>query len=173
MLAWLTWDRAGLIGKSGEPSVGKDGESDVESRHLKVCSHYLCRIRTDGLASTSKYWMYWSHVGVMGPVKWCSQTATDAWLCSHCFNDWLGRETGWGPVNRSADGLWIMSGASFSKAVALLNYVGIYTKGCRVWLIMSAYVSCVSDFSNRIYINSNCHDSRIWVIACLWSSARR
>jgi hypothetical protein len=49
----------------------------------------------------------------MGPVNRCSQTKINARLCPHCFNGWLGRETGWGPVNRSADGLGIMSIALF------------------------------------------------------------
>jgi hypothetical protein len=42
MLAWLTRDRAGPVGESRGPSVGKGRESDVESRHLQGCSHRLC-----------------------------------------------------------------------------------------------------------------------------------
>jgi hypothetical protein len=41
--------------ESGGPSDGKVGECDVESRHLQGCNPHLCRLRTDGLALTSKY----------------------------------------------------------------------------------------------------------------------
>jgi hypothetical protein len=49
----------------------------------------------------------------------------------------------------------------FLGAVALLNSVGVYTKGCRVRLVMSMYVSYVSGFSYRMYIDLNCCNSRI------------
>jgi hypothetical protein len=98
----------------------------------------------------------------MGPVNRCSWTATDAWLCPHYFNGWLGRETGWESVNLSANGLGIISGAiSFSGAVALLDSIGAYTKGCHVWLVMSTYMSFVSDFSCMMYNDSNHRDSQI------------
>jgi hypothetical protein len=45
----------GLLGESGGPPVGKDGESDVESQHLQGCSPRLCRFMTDGLFPMSKY----------------------------------------------------------------------------------------------------------------------
>jgi hypothetical protein len=31
----------------------------------------------------------------------------------HCFIGWLGRETGYGPADRSAGVMWIVSGAVF------------------------------------------------------------
>jgi hypothetical protein len=55
MLRLITLDWAGLLGESGVPSVGKDGESDVESRYLQDCSPRLCQLRTDGLVPMSKY----------------------------------------------------------------------------------------------------------------------
>jgi hypothetical protein len=39
--------------------------------------------------------------------------------------------------------------------VTLLNSVDDYAKGCRTHLVMSAYVSSVSGFSYRMYIDSN------------------
>jgi hypothetical protein len=48
----------GPLGEIGGPSVGKDGECDMEIRHLQHCSPYLCRLRTDGLAPASKYGTY-------------------------------------------------------------------------------------------------------------------
>jgi hypothetical protein len=74
---------------------------------------HLCRLRTDGLVPVSKYWMQWSHAKDICPINRYSLTSMDAWLFPNCFNDGLGRETGWGPVNWSADGLGIVSGALF------------------------------------------------------------
>jgi hypothetical protein len=42
----------------------------------------------------------------------------------HCFIGWLGREIGYGPTDRSAGVLWIVSGALLSGAVTLSNFVG-------------------------------------------------
>jgi hypothetical protein len=44
----------GPLGESRGLSVGKGGESDVESQHFKGCSPYLCRLRTEGLVPMSK-----------------------------------------------------------------------------------------------------------------------
>jgi hypothetical protein len=49
----------------------------------------------------------------------------------------------------------------FSRVVALLNSVGVYVKGCRVRLVMGVYMSCVSGFSYRMYIDSNHRNSQI------------
>jgi hypothetical protein len=43
------------LGKSGGLSVGKDGESDIESWHLQGGSLHLYRLSTDELAPTRKY----------------------------------------------------------------------------------------------------------------------
>jgi hypothetical protein len=145
LLRMLIWDQAELLGESGGMSVGKGGESEVGSRHLQCCSPCLCQLRTDGLVPMSKYWIYWSHARHMSPVNWCSLTSTG--LCPHCFNGWSRRKTGWRP--------------SFSGVVVLLNSVDDYVKGCSVWLVMSVYVSCVSGFSCRMYIDLNRRDSRI------------
>jgi hypothetical protein len=58
------------------------------SRHLQGYSLHLCRLWTDGLASTSKYWTYRSYAGDMGPVSLvaCRQhvlglSALLQWLC--------------------------------------------------------------------------------------------
>jgi hypothetical protein len=45
----------GPLGKSRGLSVGKDGESDVESWHLQGGSLRLCRSSTDELAPMRKY----------------------------------------------------------------------------------------------------------------------
>jgi hypothetical protein len=106
-------DRAEPLGGKWRPSVGKVGMWFVESRHLQDCSLCLCQLKTDGLTSTSKYWTYRSHAGVYGPSKPSSLSSTDAWLCPHYFNGWLGREIGYEPVDRSAGVLWVVLGALF------------------------------------------------------------
>jgi hypothetical protein len=59
----------GPLGGKWRQLVGKVGEWYVVSRHLQGCSPYLCRLRTNGLALASKYWMYQSHAADMGPVS--------------------------------------------------------------------------------------------------------
>jgi hypothetical protein len=65
MLEWLIGDWAEPLGESGGASDGKAGESDGERWHLQDCSPHPCQLKIDGLAPTSKYWMYWSHAKVM------------------------------------------------------------------------------------------------------------
>jgi hypothetical protein len=92
------------------PSVGKDGECDAKSWHLQGCSPCLHRLRNDELAPVSKYWTYWPHTGVMGPVSLvagCQQRIN----FPHCFIGCCGREAGYEPIDRLAIVLWIGSRA--------------------------------------------------------------
>jgi hypothetical protein len=173
----------GPLGGKGRPSVGKVREWYVESRHLQGCSPRLCRLRTP----VSKHWTYGSHTGIYGPSKPSSWLPPNAWLCPHYFIGWLGRETGYGPVDRSAGVLCIMSGALFSGVVALLNSVDDHVRYVWSWTIRGLSVESVwrvgrifpsrvyidSIFSCRVYINSNRRDSQIWVTTCLWQSSLR
>jgi hypothetical protein len=52
-----------------EHSEGKDGESVVAILMFLCGSSRLCRLRTEGLIPVSKYLMYRSHAGDMGPVS--------------------------------------------------------------------------------------------------------
>jgi hypothetical protein len=45
----------GPLVEAGRPSVGKDGDGDVENWHLQGGSPSVCQLRTDGLAPASKY----------------------------------------------------------------------------------------------------------------------
>jgi hypothetical protein len=125
----IGWDH---LGGPVEHSEGKDRESVVAILRFLCGSPCLCRLRIEGLIPVSKYWTYRSHAGDYGPSKPSSWLPTYALLCSHCFIGWLGRETGYGPVDRSAGVLWIVSGALFSGTVALLNSVGDCVKGCHI-----------------------------------------
>jgi hypothetical protein len=51
----MNGDRAGSLGESGGASVGKGGESDVESQHLQGCSPCMCQLRIYGLVPVNKY----------------------------------------------------------------------------------------------------------------------
>jgi hypothetical protein len=64
-------------------------------------------------------------------------------------------------MDRSAGVLWIGMRVLVLGAVDPFNSVDDYTDGCHVQLVMSEYVSCVSSFSCRMYIDSNRCDSRI------------
>jgi hypothetical protein len=133
MLRLLTWDRVRPLGESGGPSVGKGGECDVESQHLQGCSLRLCHLRTDGLASMSKYWMYWSHAGDMCLVNWYSLLPTDAWLFPTTsmtivgekldMNSWISQPAccglGWEPF--------------LLGAVDPFNTIDDFMKGYHVW----------------------------------------
>jgi hypothetical protein len=78
--------------------------------------------------------------------------------------------SGWGPMDQLANKLGIVSGALFLGSSDSVQLYWISVKGCRVRLIMSAYVSCVLGFSCMIYIDWNHRDSQILVTVYLWSS---
>jgi hypothetical protein len=171
-----------LVGK-WRPSVGKVREWYVASRHLQGCSPRLCHLRTDGLTPVSKYWTYQSHADVYRPSKSSSWLPTVAWLYPHCFIGWLMRETGYGPIDRSADMLWIVLGAIFlgssdpAQLCWWLHERLLYVDHVRYvwsWTIHGLSVKIMwrvgRVFPCRVYINSNHRDSQIWVIACLWQS---
>jgi hypothetical protein len=152
-------------------SVGKVSEWCVGSWHLQGCSSGLCRLRTDGLTPVSKYWTYRSHAGDMGPVSLvaCYQQMFDF---LHYFIGWTERETGYGSVDRSTDVLWIVSGALFLGSSDSVQLCRRLMKGCHVrgspvgsvrGLAWEAYMSCCRISPYRGYIDSNRHDSRIWV----------
>jgi hypothetical protein len=48
-------DQTGPLGERGELSVGKVGESDVESQRLQGANPCLCRLRTNRLVPANKY----------------------------------------------------------------------------------------------------------------------
>jgi hypothetical protein len=70
---WLMSDKReierGQLGGPVEHSEGKGGESVVIILRFLCGSPRLCRLRTEGLIPVSKYWMYWSHAGDIGPVR--------------------------------------------------------------------------------------------------------
>jgi hypothetical protein len=109
--------------------VGKGGECDVGSQHLQGCSPRLCRLRTDGFASRELVLNVLITCCCYGPSKYSSLPSTEGWLYPHCFNDCLGRETGYGPMDRLAVMLWIELGPFFSGAVALSNVGYDFVKG--------------------------------------------
>jgi hypothetical protein len=140
MLMMLTSDRAGALGESDGSSVGKGGESDVESWHLQDCSLHLCQLSIDGLAAMRKYWMYWSHVGDMGPVNQCSmfvnRCLTFITACSMFVNRCLafitasmairGEKLDGRPADRSAG----MLGLPRMGAVGSIQLFWVNMKGC-------------------------------------------
>jgi hypothetical protein len=76
----------------------------------KVLTPRLCRLRTHGLALTSKYWTYRSHVRDMSPVNLVAD-CQQKFVFPHCLIGCYGREAGYGPTNRSVVVLWVGLGA--------------------------------------------------------------
>jgi hypothetical protein len=176
---WLNGDRAGPLGERGDNWLGSSGSGYVASQHLQDCSPRLCRLRTVRLTPMSKYWTYWPHTDDMGPVN---LVARCWWMFDflHCFIRWLGRETGYGPADRSAGVLGIVSGALFlgsSDFVQLCRWLmeGCHVRGPPAGSVCQAYVDWCGKrtcrvgrvFPCRVYIDLNRRDSRIWVTACL------
>jgi hypothetical protein len=161
----------GLLGGTVEHLEGKGRESVVViPRFLCGCPR-LCRLRTEGLVHVSKYWTYRPHTGDMGPiilVAWCQHMFDFL----HCFIGWLRRETGYGPTDRSAGMLWIVSGALFLRGSDSVQLCRWLVKGCHVWgpptgSVRWAYVDwcgkCTCHVGRvcpcRVYIDSNHRDS--------------
>jgi hypothetical protein len=168
MVEWLTWDQVRPLGESGGSLIGKGEESDVESRLFQGCSSHLCQLRTDGLASVSKCWTYWSHTRDMRPVNRCSLFVNRCLALAYYFNGCVGRETRAGPTGHSA-GLRGGVGSTFSREqLVFIQFYWVSVKGCHIRkLAWKAYVSCVSGFPCKVYIDLNYPDSRIWVTTWL------
>jgi hypothetical protein len=178
MFGWITRDRAGPLGGKCR-TIGWEGQGVVlADRHLQGCIPRLCRLRTDGLAPASKYWTYRSHAGDTGPVSLV------AWLKSTASLIGLGEKLGMDPwIGESACcGLcWVpfFSGVVGSVQICRWLMKGYHVRGLFEGSVHRAYVDwcgkcmCHVDwvFPCRLYLDSNCRDSRIWVTACSWQSS--
>jgi hypothetical protein len=111
-----------------------------------------------------------------GPDKPSSQLSTEGLICPHCFNGWIGRETGYGPTDRLAVVLWIGSGALFLRSSDPAQFYWrlherlLYVDYARyAWSRVIREPSMESVwhvgwvFPCRVYIDLNHHDSQIWV----------
>jgi hypothetical protein len=95
----------------------------------KVVAPHVCRLRTDGLAPTSKYWTYRSHTGDMGLVSlviYCQQV-----LGLSALLQWLCWERNWGGSYTTTQSGWeVESGALFLRSSAYVQPCWWLTKGC-------------------------------------------
>jgi hypothetical protein len=126
------------LGGKWRPPVRKVGEWYVESWHLQDCSLCLCRLRTDGLAPRVSIERINRMLVFMGPVSivaYCRQMFDFL----HCFIGWLGRETGYGLVDQSADALWIVSGVLFLRSSDSVQRCWWHVKGCYMWTTWDTY----------------------------------
>jgi hypothetical protein len=128
----LTRDWTRSLGESGGSSVGKGGESDMENRRLQCCSPHLCQLRTDRLDPVSKYWIYWSHVGYLDLVNWCSLLPTDAWLSSIASMIVIGEKLSMDPRIDQPVCCGLRRVPPFSVAVDPFNSVVDSVKGCHI-----------------------------------------
>jgi hypothetical protein len=58
-------DWAGQLGENGEYWMGRKGSGQIRNSELKGGSPYLCRLRTDCLASVSKVELYTGTYGIL------------------------------------------------------------------------------------------------------------
>jgi hypothetical protein len=123
-LRWKTEDR--LLGRSGSV-MRKVGTSKVVPPSVSVKDR---GVATDEQVLNVPIACRRYELG-----KTSSRPSTEGWLYPHCLNGYLGRETGYRPTDQSAGVLWVLLGAIFSGAVALLNSVVDCVKGFYV-LIM-------------------------------------
>jgi hypothetical protein len=160
--------------------LGRSGSGMWQADTSKVIGPALCQLRTDELATASKYWMYRSHAGDMSPVSLIVGHRQKLGLCP--LLHWLVRERSWvwtrGSVSRRAvdcvgspffGSSGICPNLSPSREGLLhvdhVRYVWSWT----IHGLSVRSVWCVSQvFPYRVYIDSNHRDSRIWVTACLW-----
>jgi hypothetical protein len=116
-------------GDKWRPSIGKVGEWYVESWDLQGCSPCLCRLRTDVLAPTSKYWMYRVHVDDMHPVSLVA-FYRQMFGFLHYFIGWLRRESRYGPTDQTDIMLRIVSGTLFLRSSDSVQLCERLMNGC-------------------------------------------
>jgi hypothetical protein len=146
-------------------------------------SPHLCRLRTEGLVPVSKYWTYRSHVGDMGPVSLVAGRPQVLGLS--LLLQWLSWERNWGgfrgPLSQAKR--WSQEHL-FSRAVLSVQPCRWLIKGCHVrgpltGSVRRAYMNwhgkCTCRvgrvFPCKVYIDSNRHNSQIWVTTCSWLPA--
>jgi hypothetical protein len=172
-----------LLGGKWRPLLEKVRERYVESRHLQGCIPHLCQLRIDGLAAVSKYWTYRSHVSDMGPVSLIACHQQRVALLP--LLQWLARERNWVRTRGSVSHRVVdYVGSSFSREqwlcppLLLTSWKVAMHWLCEIRMIWDhtrtkrgMCVACWSVFPCRVYIDSNQHNSRIWVTACSWQSS--
>jgi hypothetical protein len=170
-----------LSWKVEDHQLGRSGSVMWKVDTSKVVAPRLCQLRTNGLASVSKYWTYWSHAGDMGLVSLvacCRQvlglSALLWWLCWK--RNWgesrgpLSRAERWSrehfflramhPSN-PIDDLWKVAICEPREIRMVEGHTQTKREKCVVW----------SGFLCRVYIDLNRRASRIWVTDCLWQSS--
>jgi hypothetical protein len=125
--------------ESGGPSFGKVRELDVKNRHLQGCSPRLCRLRIDGLATMSKYWMYWSHARDMGPISLVASRQQKVGFAPTASMVILEEKLGTSPQIGRPTCCGLCREPFFSGAVVLLNSVDNYTKCCYALTAWNTY----------------------------------
>jgi hypothetical protein len=128
----------GPLGGKWRHVVGKVGEWYGAGQYLQGCSLHLCRLRTDGLTPWESIERTYRMLVFMSPASLaagCRQMVSFL----HCFVGWLGRETGHEPTDRSADVLWIVSGAPFLGSSDSVQRYRWLMKGCYIWTTWDTY----------------------------------
>jgi hypothetical protein len=111
----------------------------MESRHLQGCSARLCRLRTNELVLTSKYWTYRSHAGVYGSSKPSSLSTTEAWLKLTASLVNSGEKLGTDPRSVSQRAVDYVGSPFFSGAVGSVQICYWFVKDCYTFTVWDTY----------------------------------
>jgi hypothetical protein len=130
-------------------------------------------VKDQWVSPCEKCWTYWSHAEDMWLVNRCSMFINKCLTKAHCFKG-LCWERNWGgphgPLSRAE--------RCIQEPCIRPTLLDQRERLSRTWtacgkrtsgicgLAQEAYVSCVSEFSYRMYINLNCRNSCIWVTTC-------
>jgi hypothetical protein len=109
-------------------SVGKVGESDMESQHHQDCIPCLCQLRTDGLAPQA--------IIEQEPSSWLS---TEACLFSTTLFTIVGEKLGMDPQTSKPSCCGLGRQPFFSWVVGLFKSVDDYMKGCYALTMRDTY----------------------------------
>jgi hypothetical protein len=122
-----------------ETVVGKVREWYVESWHFQGCSPRLCRLRTNGLTHTIKYWMYGSHTDNMDPVSIVADRQQKVGFIPTTSLVDSGEKLGMDPRIDQPACCGLCREPFFSGAVVLLNSIDDYVKVCYALIAWDTY----------------------------------
>jgi hypothetical protein len=143
--------------ESGDSRLERSGSGMWKADTLRLQPPPVS-VKDRWVGRTSKYWTYWLHIGVMGPVNWCSLFINICLAFNTASIAVLGEKLGGGPADHSV-GLGVVSGVLFLESSRVRPTLLIACERLpRMWtarrkrtrgvrgLAWESYVSCISGF---------------------------
>jgi hypothetical protein len=173
---WLNWRPGGTL-RWQVKTVGWEGRGVVCGKSTpQGCRPRLYRLRTDGLALVSKYWMYRSHTSVYGPSKPSSHRQQMLGFAPTASLVGSGEKLGTDPRNGQPACYWLcrshFSREQWPYSTLLMTTWKVVICGpreiVRSWTIYGLRIKSVWHvghiFPCRVYIDLNRHDSQIYLM---------